>query len=104
MCGFLTSSSDVKHSVSIKIALSSGVYVMSGFDPRILISLMKMIYVGKITLTPHSVGIFLCSLVSPESELALKYQNIGDLFSFGHPARRPFGNMADSVFCGIRSG
>lgn len=58
-------------------------YVMSGFDLGILILLMKMIYVGKITLTPRSVGIFLDSLVSPESELALKYQNIGDLFSVG---------------------
>lgn len=73
-------------------------YVMSGFDLGILILLMKMIYVGKITLNPNSVGIFLDSLVSPESELALKYQNIGDLFSFGRPAQMPFGNMADSVF------
>lgn len=79
-------------------------YAMSGFDPRILILLMKMIYVGKITRSPRSVGIFLHSLVSPESELALKYQNVGDLFSFGHPARLPFGNMADSVFYGIQSG
>lgn len=79
-------------------------YAMSGFDPRILILLMKMIYVGKITRSPRSVGIFLYSLVSPESELALKYQNVGDLFSFGHPARLPFGNMADSVFYGIQSG
>lgn len=79
---FLTSSLDVKHSVSIKIALSSGMYVMSGFDPGILILLMKMINVGKITLTPHSVGIFLDSLVSPQSELALKYHPSRALATF----------------------
>lgn len=33
LCGFSTSILDVKHAVSIKIALSTGVYVMSGFDP-----------------------------------------------------------------------
>lgn len=98
MCGFLTSSSDVKQSVSIKIALSSGMYVMSGFDPRILILLMKMIYVGKITLTPHSVGIVLDSLVSPESEVALKYHPSRALPTFSLLGTRLRCLLADSVF------
>lgn len=96
MCGFLTSSLDVKHSVSVKIALSSGMYVMSGFDLGILILLMKMIYVGKITLTPHSVGIFLDSLVSPSQNWLLNIRTLATFSPLG--AQMPFGNMADSVF------
>lgn len=82
----------------MKIALSSGMYVMPGFDPRILILLMKMIYVGEITLTPHSVGTFLDSLVSPESELALKYHPSRALATFSLLGTRLRCLLADSVF------